>query len=232
MSFFDQRHNHTSAHGIPEGQVIGSFAQYSDAQKVVDHLSDQQCDIQAVAIMGHDLRSVEQVTGRLSYPKVAVVSAIQGAMFGVFIGVILALFGDGDWGISLLMTALLGAAFWMIMGVVSFAAQRGRRDFTSVSTVVAARYDVVVRPDAVASARQALRGLEMPGLRGGNHQRPQTQNASTHDTPQDSAHQPKPESTTAPTGERDLPDGRPRYGVRIDPRSENPSTEPDTTAQS
>ncbi|MDO5617173.1 general stress protein [Kocuria sp.] len=261
MSFFGQRASTLAPTGLPEGQAIGSFSQYADAQKVVDHLSDQQFDVQTVSIVGHDLRSVERVTGRLSYPRVALASATQGAMFGLFFGVILAMFGGGGWGMSVLLTVLLGAAFWVILGVVSFAAQRGRRDFTSVSTFVASRYDVVVRGDVAPAARQAVQGLNLPGLQHGAVQQGwnQQQGWNGQQGPVPGAAQgqrqpgpygqygqagqpgraptgassngaaapangavgqqpPQPESrpVTAP-GEEDLPDGRPRYGVRIEP---------------
>lgn len=167
MSFFGQRPSSLAPTGLPQGELLGSFSNYQDAQKVVDHLSDEQFDVQQVSIVGHDLSSVERVTGRLSYPRVAMLSAAQGAMFGLFFGVILAMFGGSGWGLSVLLTVLLGAAFWVILGVVSFAAQRGRRDFTSVSTFVASRYDVVVRGDVAAQARQALQGLNLAGLQRG-----------------------------------------------------------------
>lgn len=255
MSFFGQRPSSLAPTGLPEGQAIGTFSRYADAQKVVDHLSDQHFDVQAVSIVGHDLRSVERVTGRLTYPRVAMLSAAQGAMFGLFFGVILAMFGGSGWGVSVLLTVLLGAAFWVILGVISFAAQRGRRDFTSVSTFVATRYDVVVRGDLAQAARQSVQGLNLAGLQaggwGGPQRQPQAQqpgppagpapgsvgqgpntgSTATGHTPWTGG-QPAPDAQGDPSqggpqqptpraaapGEKDLPDGRPRYGVRVDPQ--------------
>ena len=253
MSFFGQRPSSLAPTGLPEGQAIGTFSRYADAQKVVDHLSDQHFDVQAVSIVGHDLRSVERVTGRLTYPRVAMLSAAQGAMFGLFFGVILAMFGGSGWGISVLLTVLLGAAFWVILGVISFAAQRGRRDFTSVSTFVAARYDVVVRGDVAPAARQAVQGLNLAGLQPGGwgaapqqqaHPQQPVQQAGppqgtpgqagpggssvpghspwsgeqpagqAHPDPVQGATQPQARRAPAP-GEKDLPDGRTRYCVRV-----------------
>lgn len=223
--------------------MIGSFGNYPDAQKVVDHLSDQQFDVRQISIVGHDLSSVERVTGRLTYPRVAMLSAAQGAMFGLFFGVILAMFGGSGWGLSVLLTVLLGAAFWVILGIVSFAAQRGRRDFTSVSTFVATRYDVVARGDVAGQARQALQGLNLNGLQrggapggfapgGGYSAPPQGQPGHYPPPPPQQGQYPEypqpgqPQRT--PLGEEDLPDGRPRYGVRVEPEQAGPqeSTEP------
>ncbi|KAA9395543.1 ECF transporter S component [Kocuria coralli] len=276
MSLFGQRPSSSAPIGLPEGEVIGSFGNYPDAQKVVDHLSDQQFDVRQISIVGHDLSSVERVTGRLTYPRVAMLSAAQGAMFGLFFGVILAMFGGSGWGLSVLLTVLLGAAFWVILGIVSFAAQRGRRDFTSVSTFVATRYDVVARGDVAGQARQALQGLNLNGLqRGGapggfapgggysappqgqpgHHPPPPPQQGQYPEYPQpgqppqggrpagpqqpaqpypgqqivqppEQARPAQPQRT--PLGEEDLPDGRPRYGVRVEPEQTGPqeSTEP------
>ncbi|NHU85529.1 ECF transporter S component [Kocuria sp. JC486] len=232
MSLFGQRPSSMTPSGPPEGETIGSFERYADAQTVVDHLSDQQFDVQHVSIVGRDLTSVERVTGRLTYPRVALASALQGAMFGLFFGVILAMFGGSGWGASVLLTVLMGAAFWVILGVAGFAAQRGRRDFTSVSTVAASRYEVVVKSDLAGQARGLVAGLDVPGLRGAGQgarnapgrapvpgpapangaEAPSTGGETRTDT--DAVHP----SGRVPSSEEDLPDGRPRYGVRVDPQ--------------
>ena len=51
-------------------------------------------DVSRVAIVGRDLRCVEQVTGRMTYGKAAVRGAMTGALVGVLIGW---LFGIFDW---------------------------------------------------------------------------------------------------------------------------------------
>ena len=142
--------------------MIASFARYADAQRAVDHLSDEELDVSALSIVGHDLATLEKVTGRLTYPRVALMAAGQGAFFGLFFGLILSLFGGGG-PMAILLTVILGAAFWMLLGVISYAAQRGRRDFTSMSTIVATRYDVLARPDM---AQQAGAMLQAAGLQG------------------------------------------------------------------
>ncbi len=45
-------------------------------------------------------------------------------------------------------SVLMGAAFFMLFGIVTYAMQRGKRDFTSTSQVVATNYDVVVSFEA------------------------------------------------------------------------------------
>ena len=46
---------------------IATYANYSDAERAVDYLSDNGFPVQRVAIVGSDVRPVEQVVGRLNY---------------------------------------------------------------------------------------------------------------------------------------------------------------------
>lgn len=145
--------------GLPRGEVIGRYGTYADAQKAVDHLADEQFEVDRIAIVGNDLKSVEQVTGRLSYPKVAGQGALNGMVFGAFLGMILALLGGGEWVSALLVSVLMGGAFWMLLATVTYAMQRGKRDFTSTNQIVATSYDVVAAPEVAQRAQQVLQGL-------------------------------------------------------------------------
>src|SRR6476661_7455300 len=119
---------------VPKGDTVGSYNSYLDAQKAVDYLADQQFPVQLVSIVGNDLKMVERVTGRLTYPRVALSGALSGMWFGLFVG-------------------------FMLFGIVTYAMQRGKRDFTSTSQVVATGYDVVVSSEAANEARRLLHQL-------------------------------------------------------------------------
>lgn len=151
---------------LPQGESVGTYTAYLDAQKAVDYLADQQFAVQNVSILGNDLKTVERVTGRLSYPRVALAGAATGAWFGLFVGVVLMLFGGTEGYSTLLSSMALGAGFWMLFGVITYAMQRGKRDFTSTSQVVASNYQVIVSPEAAGEARRLLQQLPMNG-RGG-----------------------------------------------------------------
>ncbi|KUG55556.1 hypothetical protein AVL61_05380 [Kocuria rosea subsp. polaris] len=153
-----------AARGLPRGEVIGRYGTYADAQKAVDHLADEQFEVDQIAIVGNDLKSVEQVTGRLSYPKVAGQGALNGMVFGAFLGMILSLLGGEQWLSTLLVSVLMGGAFWMLLATITYAMQRGKRDFTSTNQIVATSYDVVAAPEVAQRAQQVLRGLR--GLQG------------------------------------------------------------------
>lgn len=151
---------------LPRGETVGRYTAYLDAQKAVDYLADSKFPVQMVSIVGNELKSVERVTGRLTYPRVALSSAATGAWFGLFVGLALMLFGGSGAGISLIPSMALGAVFWVLFGVLAYALQRGRRDFTSTSQVIATSYDVIVSPEAANEARRLLHQLPMVGQAG------------------------------------------------------------------
>lgn len=149
------------ARAVPSGDTVGSYTSYLDAQKAVDYLADQQFPVHMVSIVGNELKMVERVTGRLSYPRVALSGALSGMWFGLFVGVMLSFFAPSPGYFSILTSVLMGAAFFMLFGIVTYAMQRGKRDFTSTSQVVATSYDVVVSPEAAHEARRLLQQLPM-----------------------------------------------------------------------
>lgn len=140
---------------LPTGSEIASYSTYLEAQKAVDYLSDQSFAVQQVTIVGTDLRMVERITGRLSYPRVALAGAMTGAWFGLLISLLMYLFTP-DGGFPVLAGVLIGAAFGILFGVVSYAMTGGKRDFTSASQVVASRYAILCDPQSAAEASRLL----------------------------------------------------------------------------
>jgi hypothetical protein len=136
--------------------VIGTFADYAAAQQAVDLLSDQKFPVQRTAIIGTDLRLVENVLGRLTTARAALAGAASGAWFGLFIGLIFGLFSDSGWFGVILVCLLIGAAWGAIFGAIAHAATGGRRDFASRSSIQAGQYAVMTDPDLADQARQIL----------------------------------------------------------------------------
>ena len=64
-------------------RTIATFSSYRDAEAAVDFLSDRRFPVERVAIVGQDLRTVEQVTGRVGYGRAALGGAAQGALLGL-----------------------------------------------------------------------------------------------------------------------------------------------------
>ena len=144
-------------------QSLAVYDTYEEAQHAVDHLSDNQFPVENLMIVGTDLKRIERVTGRLSWGRVALAGAVTGLWFGVFVGLIFALWVE-DGGVVgiLLSTALFGALFGVVWALIGYAATRGQRDFSSVTAVVATRYEVLVEHKHRESARTILAAT--PGL--------------------------------------------------------------------
>ena len=146
----------------PRGDTIARYATYLEAQRAVDYLSDQAFPVQAVTIVGTGLRMVERVTGRLTYSIVAVRSVLSGAYFGALVGLFLNLFTSAS-GTVILAGALFGAGFSVIFGLIAYSLTGGRRDFSSVSQVVATEYEVLCLPEQAGKAREVLGRLRAEG---------------------------------------------------------------------
>jgi hypothetical protein len=138
-------------------QTVASYATYAEAQRAVDSLSDAGFPIDGVEIVGYDMRLVERVTGRLTSARAAGAGAASGAWFGLFIGLLVGLFTTGPEWLGLVLGGLLIGAFWgAVFGFFAHWLTRGQRDFTSVSNLVAGRYEVSVPADQAQRARELL----------------------------------------------------------------------------
>ena len=137
-------------------RTVASVTDYAEAERAVDTLSDRGFPVEHVAIVGTGLRYVEQVSGRETTGRAAVVGLGYGAMLGLFWGLLFGLFFTVDSGSFfgvLAYSLLVGVVFGAIFGAVSHYATGGRRDFASVSQTRADRYEVQVDE---AFAEQAM----------------------------------------------------------------------------
>jgi len=151
---------------IPNGQVIAELPSYGEAVAYVEQLLRGDFAATAIAIVGSELTTVERVRARISYARVA----INGAMIGGFVGLILSFFnesastgtgtgtGTGTSTTTTLSsqqtsaaTIILGAGVGMAIQMLRFALTKNKRGFLSASMVVAKKYDIMV-PSALASA--------------------------------------------------------------------------------
>jgi hypothetical protein len=142
---------------------LGVYDRYEQAQKVVDYLSDNEFPVQNLAIVGTELKTVERISGRLTRGKVAAASAASGVWFGLFIGLAFALFGGGNALGFVVTLVVLGAVFGVVWSQVGYSAltRGGTRDFSSVSQVVATKYEVLVEHKFAEQARDMV--SRMPG---------------------------------------------------------------------
>jgi hypothetical protein len=151
-------------------RTIAAYERYSEAERAVDYLSDNKFPVERVAIIGSDVRMVEQVVGRLNYGG----AALRGAGSGAVVGLLLAwFFGLFSWIAPLLAWLTLvvyglvfGAIVGALVGLIFHALQGGRRDFASVRVMAPSRYEVVVDAEVADEAARMLAGMKAGGTPG------------------------------------------------------------------
>src|SRR6266545_3082825 len=150
---------HGWAGGAGSGS-IGVYDSYAEAERAVDRLSDLGFPVQRVRIVGHDLKLIEQVTGRLNYGGSALRGAGSGALVGLLIGWLFGLFSWITSTIATLLLMLYGAIFGAIVGalfgLLAHWMQGGRRDFSSFRAMTPSRFEVLVDSEMADEAVRLL----------------------------------------------------------------------------
>jgi F0F1-type ATP synthase assembly protein I len=142
-------------------QSLAVYDDYAAAQRTVDFLADEKFPVEQCMIVGTDLKRVERITGRLSTGKVALGGLVSGIWLGLFVGLVVSLFAENGAFATIVSTMAFGALFGVIWALAGYAATRGRRDFSSVTQVVATRYEVLVEHKSAARARELI--ARLPG---------------------------------------------------------------------
>ena len=145
-------------------QSVGIFNSYADAQKAVDYLSDEKFEVQNLAIVGTELKSVERVLGRRNWGTVITQGLQSGVSTGLLVGLVMLIFTKPTSYFALLLVSLaIGITLAIGFSAAGYAMSRGKRDFTSVTQTVATKYEVLCEHKVAAQARDLL--LQMPGAR-------------------------------------------------------------------
>ena len=146
-------------------QSVGIYNTYDDAQRAVDYLADEKFEVQNLAIVGTELKSVERVLGRRSWGTVIASGVQSGLSTGLLVALVLLLFTPTSGSfLPLLLGALgIGIVLGVIFAGLAYAMSRGRRDFTSITQTVATKYEVLCEHKVAAQARDMLR--QLPGSR-------------------------------------------------------------------
>jgi hypothetical protein len=150
--------------GTPQqhGEKIADYATYQAAQQAVSQLIAADVPARDIAIVGYGLRSVETVTGKLGYAAAARSGAINGILLGLLFSAIFVL-GTPNAAIQLFVGVMfVGISIGMLLSIVSYALLRRRRDFTSVTQVLADRYEVTVLPNSLHRAREIVGRVVAP----------------------------------------------------------------------
>jgi hypothetical protein len=144
-------------------RVVGSYQTYPEAERAVDHLSDQRFPVERIAVVGRGLQMVEQVTGRLTIWSAGLRSAVSGVVFGALFGWLLGIFDLVNplvGGLVLaLYGALIGAVIGFLLGLATHSMTGGRRDFSSITGFQAQSYDLLVDVEVADEAAKLLAAM-------------------------------------------------------------------------
>ncbi len=145
-------------------QSVGIFNTYGDAQKAVDYLADEKFEVQNLAIVGTDLKSVERVLGRRNWGTVINQGVMSGISTGLLVALVMLIFLRPASFLALLLVSLaIGIVLGIGFNAAAYALSRGQRDFTSITQTVATKYEVLCEHKVAAQAREMLQGR--PGAR-------------------------------------------------------------------
>ena len=146
-------------------QSVGLYNSYDDAQRAVDYLADEKFEVQNLAIVGTELKSVERVLGRRNWGTVIAQGVQSGLSTGLLVALVLLIFTPSGMNFLALFVVALGIGIVLGIGfaALGYALSRGRRDFTSISQTVATKYEVLCEHKVAAQAREMLQNL--PGAR-------------------------------------------------------------------
>ena len=144
-------------------RTVATESDYREAERAVDWLSDNGFPVEHVSIMGTGLRSVEQVSGRVTTGRAAMIGAGQGATIGLLFGLLFGLFftNAADFFGVVLYGLVAGTVWGSLWGAISHSGRRGRRDFASVAETRADRYELQVDDDWAAEAARVLERMSL-----------------------------------------------------------------------
>ena len=140
-------------------RAVSTVSRYEEAEHAVDWLSDHDFPVDRVSIVGTGLRYVEQVSGRMTTGRAALIGLGYGALLGVVWGLLFgALFTTDNasfWGL-MGFSILVGAVFGGLVGAISQAWTDDKHDFSSTSATRADRYEVQVEDGSASEAKILL----------------------------------------------------------------------------
>ena len=145
----------------PSRRTVATYDSYREAERAVDHLSDQGFAVEKVTIVGTGLRYVERVAGRVTTGRAALMGIGQGAMIGLLFALLFGIFFTGPEFFGLLLYGIVaGGVFGAIFGAIGHLASGGQRDFASVAGQEAESYEIQVEAGAADEAERLLSSLQ------------------------------------------------------------------------
>src|SRR3954452_9248481 len=89
-------------------QSVGIYNTYYEAQRAVDYLADEKFEVQNLAIVSTDLKSVERVLGRRNWGTVVPGGDQSGISTGLLVALVLLIFSPAGVNFLALFAVALG----------------------------------------------------------------------------------------------------------------------------
>lgn len=128
-----------------------------EALSIVNRLSKTDFAITNIAVVGRDLVTVEYITGRMTYAKVAMRGGMNGAWAGLVAAVVSTVVSGDASSLFLPAAVAIGAGLGMVFSLVMSQIRRRRQEFQSVEEIIASKYDIIVPNGLGDAARAALK---------------------------------------------------------------------------
>ena len=141
----------------PARTTVATYGNYREAERAVDFLSDRGFPVERAAIVGTGLKTVEQIAGRMTTGRAALLGRASGSDGRALLRpAVRALLRRPTRFLGVLLYGLVaGTVFGAIFGAIGQSTQGGRRDFASIQSMQAERYELQVDHEVSAKAKQS-----------------------------------------------------------------------------
>jgi hypothetical protein len=153
--------------GLTGRAAVASFNRYADAERALDRLASARFPVHRTALVGGDVKLVEEVTGRSGAGRCAVLGGLGGAWLGALMALfaVIAQRPAPSATVALLAWGVgLGAVFGATLGAGAYLAAGHDRDFTSRRRLVSGRYELYADEEVAEPALRLLMRLCPSGM--------------------------------------------------------------------
>lgn len=144
---------------LKQPMSVAIYDEYADAAHAVDYLSDHQFPVETLAIVGTDLKSIEKVTGQMTWGKVLLAGFMQGGMWAAMFSIFMWFMQPQLGLLTILAMAFIGFGLvGMAIAAMQYKMRGSDRDYTSTTAIIATHYEVLAEAEYADRARHLLTG--------------------------------------------------------------------------
>lgn len=214
------------------GYAVATARSHEEAFQMVERLEEAGYPLSNIAIVGSNLRSVEQIRGRESALFAFGSGSMTGAWFGLFLGLMMSFsVPDGYRGtvipVAFLAMALMGGSIRMIR----YSLSANKRALRTRTYMIPTTYEIyVLENPSWARAQLSGMGGYAPAEAAANvavpvavpvtspaEEAPHKPNSTVAENPQEASEESTEKPVEKPTEFGSRPDEKPKFGVRLSP---------------